>query len=385
MLEAPGQVAHRPGELGLDSVASARRGRRVMGFVQDQQAARRHRTEPLPHGVGVRRVRQQSVRHQETAVGAPRIDAEAALPSHPRDVGPVQDLEDEAEPLFHLPLPLLQHRGRRGDHDRLRLLAQQELAGDQAGLHGLAQPRVVGDEQVDPRQAQRLAQGLHLVGVEADAGPERRLDQPRVGGGDAVPAEGVEEGGKATGVVEAPLAQRVPALVVEDPAVQFALPEDLERLALGVVVGAGQADDRRAAGLLHRLDQPLTGPHPHQLPGLRRSVGKARVHQRYTASAAAPGPLPTASASSQEPAWWKNATVLLPFCHHSTTMMPPFYYHFATTLPPVPDMPQPSTTFGRPAAARRPAGSRAGPGPLPDRWEPRRRRLPRIETRRHTG
>ena len=208
MLEATGQVVHRPGELGFDSVASARRRRRVMRFVQDQQAARRQRTQPLADGIGVRRVRQQSVRHQEAAVGAPQIDAEA-------------------------------------------------------GLHGLAQPRVVGDEQVDPRQAQRLAQRLHLIGVEADAGAERRLDQSRVGGGDAVPAKGVEEAGKATGVVEASLAQRVPALVVQDPAVQFAVPEDFERLALGVVVGAGQADDRRAPGFLHRLDQPLTGPHPH--------------------------------------------------------------------------------------------------------------------------
>ena len=92
-----------------------------------------------------------------------------------------------------------QHRRRAGDDDLAHLLAQQQLAGDQAGLDRLAQADVVGDEQVDARQQQGLAQRLELVGVEADAGPERGLEQPRVGGGDAVPAQRVQVGGEQRG------------------------------------------------------------------------------------------------------------------------------------------------------------------------------------------
>ena len=119
------------------------------------------------------------------------------------DVVAVEDLEDEAEALLELGLPLLEHRRRRRDDDRLRLLAQQQLARDQAGLDRLAEAGVVGDEEVDAREPQRLAQRLHLVGVDLDAGAERRLEEVRVGGGDAVPAQRVEEGGELARVVEA--------------------------------------------------------------------------------------------------------------------------------------------------------------------------------------
>ena len=184
------------------------------------------------------------------------------------EVGAVEDLEDEAEALLELGLPLLEHRRRRGDDDRLGLLAQQQLARDQARLDRLAEAGVVGDEEVDARQAQRLAQRLHLVGVDLDAGAERRLEEVRVGGGDAVPAERVEEGRELARSVEALRREVLPALFLEDPPVELVVPEDLERLALGVVVGARQADQGRLAGNRWRLDvldQPRPGTDLDQL------------------------------------------------------------------------------------------------------------------------
>jgi hypothetical protein len=121
-------------------------------------------------------------------VRAPRVHAEPALAAHPRQVGAVQDLEHEAEALFELRFPLFEDRGRRSDNDGLGFLAQEQLARDQARLDRLAESRVVGDEQVDARKTERFAQRLHLVGVDLDPGPERCLEQVRVGGRDAVPA-----------------------------------------------------------------------------------------------------------------------------------------------------------------------------------------------------
>ena len=157
---------------------------------------------------------------------APRIHAEAALAPHPRQVGAVEDLEHEAEAVLELALPLLEHRGRRGDHDGLRLLAQEQLAGDQAGLDRLAEASVVGNEEVHAREPERLAQRLHLVGVDLDAGAERRLEEVRVGGRDAVPAQGVQEGGELARRVEALGGEIRPALLLEDAPVELVVPED---------------------------------------------------------------------------------------------------------------------------------------------------------------
>ncbi len=86
-----------------------------MSFIEDQQAPRTMVTQPFTHRVRVGRVDQQALRDQEPAVGTPGIHTEAAIPAHPRHVAPVEHLEHEAEPVLHLPLPLLQHRRRRGN------------------------------------------------------------------------------------------------------------------------------------------------------------------------------------------------------------------------------------------------------------------------------
>ena len=293
VLEPVGQVADRAGELGLDPVLAGRRRRGVVGLVENQQAARQALAEPFPHRFGVGGVAQQVVGDEEPGVGAPRVRAETALAAHLGDIAAVEHLEDESEPLFHLGPPLVEHRRRRR-HDHLpRLAAEEEFLGDEAGLDGLAEAGVVGDEQVDAGEAEGLPQGLHLVGVEPDAGAERRLEEIAVGGGDAVPEERPVEGGELPGFVELPLRETLPAVVFEDPAVRLVVPEDFERLAGGVVLGAGEADDgglvRRRWGL-DLLDDPLARSHLHQgalgrrrrrqrgeLPGGRRV---RRVHRR---------------------------------------------------------------------------------------------------------
>ena len=199
VLETPPEIANRACELRLDAVAPAARRRRVMRLVQDQQAAGLHLAEPLAHGVRVGRIDEKIVGDEKAAVGAPRVDPEAPLLADPRKIRAVENHEDEAEALLHLGLPLLQHGRGRGDHDRLRLLAKQQLACDEAGLDGLPQTRVVGDEEVHARQAERLAQRLHLVGVDLDPGAKRRLEEIRIGGGDAVPAERMQERAEETG------------------------------------------------------------------------------------------------------------------------------------------------------------------------------------------
>ena len=131
----------------------------MVRLVEDQQAPRPHRAEPGPQRIGVARIDQQVVRHEEAAVRHPRIHAEAALPPHPAQVGAVEDLEHQPEAILQLSLPLLQHGRRRRDHDRLGLSTQQQLAGDEPRLDGLAQPGVVGDEQVTRGSRNALRSG----------------------------------------------------------------------------------------------------------------------------------------------------------------------------------------------------------------------------------
>ena len=144
------------------------------------------------------------------------------------------------------------------------------------GLDGLAEAGVVGDEEVDAGHAERLAKRLHLVGVDLDAGPERGLEEVRVGGGDAVPAKGVQEGAEMAGRVEAPGAEGAPRFLHEDAAVDLEVPVDLQGLPLGIIVGAREADARRRAqvGFLHRLHQPATRAYLDQLADARGAMGE---------------------------------------------------------------------------------------------------------------
>src|SRR4051794_3173137 len=130
MLEAATEVAHCAGELRLDAVPAAARRGGMVSLVENQQAAGKHRSEPRAHRVGVGRVGKEIMRDEKPAVRVPRVDAEAALAPHLREVVAVEDLENETETLVKLCLPLLKNRrGSRYD-DRLGLLTQQQFAGD---------------------------------------------------------------------------------------------------------------------------------------------------------------------------------------------------------------------------------------------------------------
>ena len=177
----------------------------------------------------------------------PGVHGEAPLAPHARHVGAVEDGEREAEARFHLVAPLLQHRRRTRHHDPVHPPAQQQFTRDQPRLDRLAEADVVGDEQVDPRQTERLPQRFELVGVDADPGAKRRLEEVRIGGRDAVPRQRAQVGREQRRLVEALSGDGPPAVVLQDPGVQLVLPEHGQRLALGIVVEAGQVHEGRLA------------------------------------------------------------------------------------------------------------------------------------------
>src|SRR5947209_8618125 len=73
------------------------------------------------------------------------------------------------------------------------------------------------------------------------------LEEAHVGGGDRVPAQGVEVGGEGTGRIEAALGVRPVQHGLKDARAQLDLPEHFQSPPLVVVVEAGEDD---AAGLV---------------------------------------------------------------------------------------------------------------------------------------
>ena len=142
-----------------------------------------------------------------------------------------------------------------------------------------AQPGIVGDEEIHARQPERLPQRLHLVGVDPDPGPERGLEEIRVGRGDRVPAQGVQEGRELARRIETAGGKVGPALLLQDAAVDLAVPEDLDRPPLRVVVGASQPHPSgviRRRRRSHLFDQPMTRAHPDQFARLGETLRKIR-------------------------------------------------------------------------------------------------------------
>ena len=178
--------------------------------------------------------------------------------------------------MIQLILPLQNHRRRRGNDDAPDALPHQELADDQAGFNGLAKANVVRNKQVHPRQQQRLAERLELIGVDLDAGPVRRLEQRGVGGGDGVPAERVVIGGKVARVVELSLGQLGPVLPRHALSVELLFPQNRQFLALGVVFKAREVDQSLVLWLGSRddaRDQITARAHPDDFSRLGRCVG----------------------------------------------------------------------------------------------------------------
>ncbi|XYP31467.1 hypothetical protein ACI6GS_06475 [Zavarzinia sp. CC-PAN008] len=207
------------------------------------------------------------MRDGEPAAGRPGVNPETALAPHRRDVHAVHQREAQAEARLHLILPLRLGRGRCRDDDRVDPPPEQQFARDQPRLDRFTQANVVGDEQVDAGQLQRLAQWFELVGVKANARTERRLEQPRVCRGDAVPAQRVEVGREPLGRVEAVTADPRPGFLIDKPGAWLMLPKHTQGFALGVILGAGKVHEGRLAGRLRArdaLDDPLAMAHHRQ-------------------------------------------------------------------------------------------------------------------------
>ena len=150
-------------------------------------------------------------------------------------------------------------------------MAQQHLPQDQPRLDRLAQAHVISDEQAHPRHEKGLAQRFQLVGLHIDAGPVRGLEQLGVGGGDAVPTQGVEVGRKLPGLIKATLGHSLPAALPQHLEVDLPLPEHREPRPDGVVLHAGQRHHRVGAGLLgglHLFHQIAPGAAAHHRTGL---------------------------------------------------------------------------------------------------------------------
>jgi protease I len=106
------------------------------------------------------------------------------------------------------------------------------------------------------RGPSRRARGLSGVGAgrAGRARVERGVRVARVGGGDAVPAQSVHEGGELARRVEALGSEILPTLLFEDAPVDLVSPIDRTLLALSVVVGAGEANEGRCVGRVGRDD-----------------------------------------------------------------------------------------------------------------------------------
>ena len=106
-------------------------------------------------------------------MGGPRVHRPAAFLADAFHGLPVECFEEQAEPGLELVAPLRHHRRRAHHDDVLHASAEEQLAGNEARLDRLAEADVIGDEEVDAREQESLAEGLELVGIEPDTGPER--------------------------------------------------------------------------------------------------------------------------------------------------------------------------------------------------------------------
>jgi len=143
----------------------------VVGFVEDQEGTwpDQFAAETIAEIGRIFLILDQVVGDDEPVVGSPRIDVVASLLTNTVDVSSVDDLEEEAESGFHLFPPLQEHGGRAANDDVQHLAAEQEFARDQPCLNRIAEPDAIRYEEIDPGHAERHAERLELVMLDADS------------------------------------------------------------------------------------------------------------------------------------------------------------------------------------------------------------------------
>ena len=279
VLEAGRQGAHRLGKLAVHGVAGAVGGRGVVGFVEDQQRAGAEFAEQVAQPGHVGLVGQQAVGDDESRAHLPRIGSEPALAAKVGEVVPVDDRERQPEFGLQLVLPLPHHAGRGRHDDEVDPPAQQQFAQDKARFDRFAQPDIIGDQQIDPGKPQRLAQREKLVGIQANARAERRLEQVPVCRGRGIPLDGAQVGREDLRVLGGALQQAGPVVLAEPLGIQFRTPDDFGHFSLGVVVDTGQGEGVQAV--------PEVGNVLHQPPPVANldEITELRMHaQRLPAA-----------------------------------------------------------------------------------------------------
>ena len=113
----------------------------------------------------------------------------------------------------------------------------------------------------------RLAQRQELIGVEPDAGAERRLQEITIRSRGGAPADRAQMRPEHFGAVRCAASKAVPTIVRNNVRADLGVPEDLDLLALRVVGDAGEAQrcEVRCA-VVDRLDEPGTAAHLDELP-----------------------------------------------------------------------------------------------------------------------
>src|ERR1700674_5147872 len=183
----------------------------------------------------------------------------------------IDQSEGEAELCLKLVLPLPNHSGGSRDENEINASPQEHFAENQTRFHRLTGADIVGNQQIDPRKPQGLPQRKELVSVLVDAGPEWGLEQVPIGGGRGIPAERAQIGREYARVVGSELRDAVPALVLQNRAVELRVPQNLNQLALSVIVDAGQAKRRQSVtGGSLVLHQPTSSADTHEITALRR-------------------------------------------------------------------------------------------------------------------
>ncbi len=275
VVEARREVTDRARDVRVGCVLAGRRWRRDVCFIQDEQPLARTLSQVREERVPVLGTAKQRVGHDEPIVRAPCIRTEPSLPSTPRHELPRHYLEPQAEPALHLVAPLQAHgRGAHHEHEA-RLLPQQKLLQHEPCLDGLSEPDVVRDEQVRTWQLERLHERGELVGHELDARSKRGLEAVGVRRAHRAPLECVQVRPEVRRWIEArPIAQPV-RLRLHHPRPEFEVPEHVEGTTRVVVVQADEPDHGGLARLsqLHALDEPLTMPRDHDLPGQGQVIG----------------------------------------------------------------------------------------------------------------